>query len=143
MPREPKQRQPTARRNPNGEGSIYQRSSDGRWVGQAYVLTTDGTRKRKFVYGATWEEAHAKLVELKSRSQRGIPVPDRAWKLADYLPYWLAAYVSDLKPTTARVRKRGTAAPDPGPRPQAPRRLAGPARQGVHGRVPQQVPLLH
>lgn len=102
MPREPKQRQSAARRNPNGEGSIYQRSSDGRWVGQAYVLTTEGTRKRKFVYGATWEEAHTKLVDLKSRSQRGIPVPDRAWKLADYLPYWLAAYVSDLKPTTAR-----------------------------------------
>ncbi|SCL16775.1 Site-specific recombinase XerD [Micromonospora nigra] len=102
MPREPKQRQPTARRNPNGEGSIYQRASDSRWVGQAYVLTTDGTRKRKFVYGTTWEEAHAKLVDLKSRSQRGIPVPDRAWKLADYLPYWLAAYVTDLKPTTAR-----------------------------------------
>ncbi|MET8306067.1 site-specific integrase [Micromonospora sp. NPDC005173] len=102
MPREPKQRQPAARRNPNGEGSIYQRSSDGRWVGQAYVLTTDGTRKRRFVYGATWEDAHAKLIDLKSRSQRGIPVPDQAWKLADYLPYWLAAYVSDLKPTTAR-----------------------------------------
>ncbi|SBT63963.1 Site-specific recombinase XerD [Micromonospora sediminicola] len=85
-----------------GEGSIYQRASDGRWVGQAYVLTTDGSRKRKFVYGATWEEAHAKLTELKSRSQRGIPVPDRAWKLADYLPYWLAAFVTDLKPTTAR-----------------------------------------
>ncbi|WP_327033705.1 site-specific integrase [Micromonospora ureilytica] len=102
MPRESKQRQSAARRNPNGEGSIYQRSSDGRWVGQAYVLTTEGTRKRKFVYGATWEEAHTKLVDLKSRSQRGIPVPDRAWKLADYLPYWLAAYVSDLKPTTAR-----------------------------------------
>ncbi|WP_200210303.1 tyrosine-type recombinase/integrase [Micromonospora coerulea] len=102
MPNEPKQRQSAARRNPNGEGSIYQRASDGRWVGQAYVLTTDGSRKRKFVYGATWEEAHGKLVDLKSRSQRGIPVPDRAWKLADYLPYWLAAYVSDLKPTTAR-----------------------------------------
>ncbi|MEU0150339.1 tyrosine-type recombinase/integrase [Micromonospora fulviviridis] len=102
MPRQPKPRQPNTRRNPNGEGSIYQRASDGRWVGQAYVLTTDGTRKRKFVYGATWEEAHAKLVELKSRSQRGIPVPDRAWKLGDYLPYWLSAYVTDLKPTTAR-----------------------------------------
>ncbi|TDB75222.1 site-specific integrase [Micromonospora sp. KC723] len=102
MPREPKQRQSTGRRNPNGEGSIYQRSGDGRWVGQAYVLTTDGTRKRKFVYGATWDEAHAKLIELKAQSQRGIPVPDRAWKLADYLPYWLTTYVSDLKPTTAR-----------------------------------------
>ncbi|GAB3339697.1 site-specific integrase [Micromonospora halotolerans] len=102
MTKQPKSRQSPARRNPNGEGSIYQRASDGRWVGQAYVLITDGSRKRKFVYGATWEEAHAKLTELKSRSQRGIPVSDRAWKLADYLPYWLAAYVTDLKPTTAR-----------------------------------------
>lgn len=100
--KERKPRQPTARKNPNGEGSIYQRASDDRWVGQAYVLTTDGTRKRKFVYGATWEEAHGKLVELKARSQRGIPIPDRTWKLSDYLPYWLAAYVTDLKPTTAR-----------------------------------------
>ncbi|MEV4534661.1 tyrosine-type recombinase/integrase [Asanoa sp. NPDC049518] len=102
MPKQPKRSQSTAVRNPSGEGSIYQRSSDGRWVGQAYVLTTNGTRKRRSVYGATWEEAHAKLVELKSQSQRGIPIPDRAWKLADYLPYWLAAYVIDLKPTTAR-----------------------------------------
>ncbi|MEH1011727.1 site-specific integrase [Micromonospora sp. CPCC 206060] len=100
--KERKPRQPVARKNPNGEGSIYQRASDGRWVGQAYVLATDGTRKRKFVYGATWEEAHGKLVELKARSQRGIPIPDRTWKIADYLPYWLAAYVTELKPTTAR-----------------------------------------
>jgi len=92
----------SARKNPNGEGSIYQRASDGRWVGQAYVLTTDGARRRKFVYGATWDEAHAKLVELIARSQRGIPVPDRTWKVADYLSYWLRAYVTDLKPTTAR-----------------------------------------
>ncbi|MFY1652482.1 tyrosine-type recombinase/integrase [Solwaraspora sp. WMMB762] len=90
------------RRNPNGEGSIYQRASDGRWVGQAYVLTTDGTRRRKAVYGATWQEAHDKLTALKAQSRQGIPIPDRAWKLADYLPYWLAGYVADLKPTTAR-----------------------------------------
>jgi integrase len=91
----------TGRKNPNGEGSIYQRSSDGRWVGQAYVLTTDGTQKRKFVYGDTWDDAHAKLVELKARSQRGIPVPDRAWRVAEYLRYWLQVYVADLKPRTA------------------------------------------
>jgi integrase len=90
------------RKNPNGEGSIYQRASDGRWVGQAYVLTTDGTRKRKAVYGRTWEEAHRKLIGLKAKSQSGVPVPDRTWKLGDYLSYWLATYVTDLKPTTAR-----------------------------------------
>jgi integrase len=65
-------------------------------------LTTDGTRKRKYVYGDTREEAHDKLVELKARTQRGIPLPDRAWKLAEYLPYWLRVHVTDLKATTAR-----------------------------------------
>lgn len=94
-------RKTTGNKNANGEGSIYQRASDGRWVGQAFVLITDGTRKRKFVYGDTWDEAHAKLVELKARSQRGIPMPDRAWKLDEYLRYWLQVYVADLKPKTA------------------------------------------
>lgn len=103
MAREPSRaRKSSGHKNANGEGSIYQRRSDGRWVGQAYVLTTDGTRKRKYVYGDTWEEAHSKLVELKSRSQRGIPLPDRAWKLREYLPYWLRTHVSTLRATTAR-----------------------------------------
>ena len=48
-----------ARRAPNGVGSIYQREFDGRWVGAAYVLTGAGVVKRKVVYGASWEEAHA------------------------------------------------------------------------------------
>ncbi|ROT25616.1 N-terminal phage integrase SAM-like domain-containing protein, partial [Micromonospora sp. HM5-17] len=98
----PKQDRHVARKNPNGEGSIYQRASDGRWVGQVYVLTTDGTRKRKAVYGRTREDAHRKLIELKAKSHRGVPVPDRSWKLGDYLSYWLTTYVTDLKPTTAR-----------------------------------------
>ncbi|MEU7908178.1 site-specific integrase [Actinoplanes sp. NPDC049118] len=103
MAREPTgPRRSSGRKNANGEGSIYQRQSDGRWVGQAYALTTEGTRKRKYVYGDTWEEAHSKLVELKSRTQRGIPLPDRAWKLREYLPYWLRVYVSSLRATTAR-----------------------------------------
>jgi len=103
MAREPSRpRKASGGKNPNGEGSIYQRKSDGRWVGQAYALTTDGTRKRKYVYGDTWEEAHHKLVELKSRTQRGIPLPDRAWKLREYLPYWLSVHVTGLKATTGR-----------------------------------------
>ena len=30
-------------RRANGEGSIYQRASDGKWVGSAYVYTSSGT----------------------------------------------------------------------------------------------------
>ncbi|WP_433609529.1 tyrosine-type recombinase/integrase [Dactylosporangium sp. CA-139114] len=87
-------------RNPNGEGSIYQRPN-GTWAGTAYVLTTDGTMKRKTVYGKTWDQAHQRLVELKAKSHSGIPAPDRSWKVEEYLRYWLQVYVAGLRPKTA------------------------------------------
>ena len=34
-------------------------------------------------------EAHERLVEEQSKAARGIPVPDRSWKLGPYLDYWL------------------------------------------------------
>src|SRR6185437_15082667 len=87
-------------RKANGEGSIYQRRN-GSWGATAFVLTTDGTPKRKFVYGKTRDEAHEKLTELKARSQQGIPIPNRSWRVAEYLRYWLRVYVSELRPKTA------------------------------------------
>lgn len=87
----------------NGEGSIYQRKSDGRWVGSAYVLTTAGTTKRVPVYGSSFEEAHEKLVKLKSASMNGIPVPDKSWSVGEYLIYWLDHAVKpERKATTHR-----------------------------------------
>jgi len=77
-----------ARRRSNREGSIWQRQ-DGRWTGAAYVLTTDGTFRRTYVYGRTREQVHARLVELQSRSARGIPRADLPWKVGEYLDYWL------------------------------------------------------
>jgi integrase len=65
-------------------------------------MTTAGVPKRKYVYGDSWEEAHRKLVELKSQAQRGIPAPDRAWTLEEWMTYWLRVYVTELRPTTAR-----------------------------------------
>lgn|SRR5215510_5261078 len=79
----------TGKRRPNREGSIWQRQ-DGRWTGAAYVLTTSGVFKRAYVYGLTRDEVHGKLVRLQSESARGIPRPDRAWKVGEYLDYWLA-----------------------------------------------------
>jgi integrase len=88
-------------RRRNGEGSVYQRKSDGLWVGATYVVTTAGVPKRKVVYGESWEEAREKLVQLVARSQQGIPVPERSWRVRDYLDYWLKVYVADLRPKTA------------------------------------------
>ncbi|KUL47682.1 integrase [Streptomyces violaceusniger] len=78
-----------AGRNVNGEGTIVQRK-DGRWHGAAYVLTPDGTYKRRFVYGKTWDEVHDKLTRLKADSQSGIPVVTSKLSLGEYLTYWLA-----------------------------------------------------
>lgn len=77
-----------ARRRSNREGSMWQRQ-DGRWTGAAYVLTTDGTFRRTYVYGRTREQVHTRLVELQDRSARGIPRADHVWKVGEYLDYWL------------------------------------------------------
>jgi len=85
-----------ARRNANGEGSIYQRK-DGRWEASVYVLTTAGVKKRVRTYGATRAEVHTKLTELKSKDTRGIPMPDKSWRLGEYLDYWLEEVVKPGK----------------------------------------------
>ena len=76
----------------NGEGTIYRRK-DGRYEGAAYFLTTSGRRKRLRIYGKTREEVHVNLTNAKAKAQQGIPAPDRAWKLGDYLHYWLEQVV--------------------------------------------------
>uniref|UniRef100_UPI0031E2B257 site-specific integrase n=1 Tax=Streptomyces hawaiiensis TaxID=67305 RepID=UPI0031E2B257 len=76
------------KKNANNEGTIYQRR-DGRWEGSAYVLTTDGTYKRRSVYGKTWDEAHEKLTRLKADSLNGLPVSTSKMTIAEYLTYWL------------------------------------------------------
>lgn len=85
-----------ARRNANGEGSIYRRR-DGRWEGAVYVLTTAGVKKRVRAYGVSRAEVHAKLTELKSKDAQGIPTPDKSWRLGEYLDYWLEEVVKPGK----------------------------------------------
>ncbi len=58
MAKRPSSGVPDRRRRANGEGSIYHRASDDRWVGSAYVYTTTGQRKRKPVYGESFEEGN-------------------------------------------------------------------------------------
>lgn len=89
-----------ARRNSNGEGTIYRRK-DGRYEGAVYVLAATGTKKRVRVYGATRAEVHTKLTEAKSKNDQGIPTPDKNWLLGDYLDRWLAEVIEPTrKPTT-------------------------------------------
>ena len=73
------------RRRANGEGSIYQRASDNKWVGSAYVFTTKGVRKRRPVYGNSFDEVRQKLDKLKGASANGVLLPDQNVLLRDYL----------------------------------------------------------
>ena len=75
-------------RHANGEGTIYRRK-DGRYEAAAYLLTTSGNRKRVRKVGKTRQEAQEKLAKVKAQSQQGVPVPDKDWKLGEYLDYWL------------------------------------------------------
>lgn len=90
------------RRRANGEGTIYQRASDGKWVGMAYVYTTTGVRKRKAVYGQSFDEVRDKLDRLRGNSANGIAVPDRATTLGEYLDHWLRQVAEVNRATTYR-----------------------------------------
>ncbi len=90
------------RKRVNGEGTIYQRASDDRWVGMAYVHTTSGARKRRVVYGWSFDEVRDKLDRLQGNSANGVPVPDRSTTIGEYLNHWLRDVVSAKRPTTHR-----------------------------------------
>ncbi|GHO89507.1 hypothetical protein [Dictyobacter formicarum] len=76
-----------SRRPIRGAGSVYQRK-DGRWVGSFII---EETGKRKYLYGATQEEAYKKLQQALFDQKKGtlITKSQATMKLADYLTYWI------------------------------------------------------
>lgn len=87
----------------NGEGSIYQRESDRKWVG-AVVLDSG---RRRVVYGSTRAEARDKLRELQRRTEDGAVAPvGRGVTLGRYLEQWCGVTLPSrvragrLKPST-------------------------------------------
>jgi integrase len=89
-----------ARRNANGEGSIYRRK-DGRYEAAVYLLTTTGVRKRIRVYGTSRHDVHTKLTEVKAKAAQGIPTPAEMWRLGEYLEHWLTHIVkANRRPAT-------------------------------------------
>jgi integrase len=93
MPRPP-------RRRVNGDGSLTKRA-DGRWMARYYAWTSAGTRKRITIYGKTRQQAADRMREAQEYNRQGILVPDRSWKLAGWLDYWLENVVApNRRPTT-------------------------------------------
>src|SRR5829696_1773533 len=81
------------KRRINGEGSIYQRKSDGRWVGQFKNPAASGSGIR-YVYAKTQQEALKKLKEEMARAQAGLLGEAGTTTVSEYLGWWMENVVS-------------------------------------------------
>jgi integrase len=75
----------TGRSRGNGEGSIYQRESDGRWC--CSIVCSDG--KRQVLYGKTRAEVAKKLNTALQAREQGIPTPPARLTVDKLLDEWL------------------------------------------------------
>jgi integrase len=74
-----------AKRRGKGEGSVYQRQSDRRWVGS--FIVENGSRK--YVYGNTRKEAYERLQQAQREYQQGMLVVGPQQTVKQYLEHWL------------------------------------------------------
>jgi integrase len=75
-------------RKPSGSGTIYRRK-DGRYETAVWVTTPKGQRRRRRVYGRTYEETHEKYIALKRQADQGNRITTRSQRVDEYLRYWL------------------------------------------------------
>lgn len=84
----------------HGEGSIYQRQSDGLWIGSLDLGIINGKRTRKTVSGKTQKEAREKLRALQHDHERGLPVQAKQQTLEQFAQHWLAEKAGAARPKT-------------------------------------------
>ena len=90
-----------AKRRGHGEGSIYERESDGKWVGSVNLGYVNGKRKRKVVYGETRRAVAEKLKVLLRDQQQGLPINTERQTIERFLDRWLAESVRpSVRPKT-------------------------------------------
>lgn len=88
-------------RRGRGEGGVYQRESDGLWVGTVSLgYDGNGKRKRKTVYGATKKEAIDRLRDVQDRAARGTLTDAKNLTVGRFLDEWLAAARTAIAPGT-------------------------------------------
>jgi integrase len=91
-------------RSSRGEGSIFQRENDGRWVARIPL----GGGKRKEGYYDTKKEAEQAKRRMLNDRDKGSLVTSRDQSLKDYLIYWLEVQRMTVKPTTYATQYRYT-----------------------------------
>lgn len=73
----------------NGEGSIYQRSTDNRWLGAVTLgYNANGHQLRKIVSAKTRGEVVQKMRDLQRQIDDGLPAPDNTLTVAQLLTRW-------------------------------------------------------
>lgn len=89
-------------RRGNNEGGIYQRTSDGRYVGAVHLGYLAGKRVRKVVYGKTRPEVSERMKKLLAEQQQGLPLTSsERLTVADFLRRWLTDTVeANVRPST-------------------------------------------
>jgi integrase len=82
---EPKGKKRKQKRRAAGEGTVYRRKSDGRWVAE---LTLEDGRRKPF-YGQTQEEAIARRKQAVYEQMQGRLATGPKQKVKDFFTYWL------------------------------------------------------
>lgn len=94
-----------AGRRMNGEGSLYQRQSDGRWFGSTLEPDEEGNLKRRTVSAKTKDAARLKLKRLMEEQERleaeGLPPMDTTVTVSQLLDRWHKVIVATRRETTA------------------------------------------
>ncbi len=90
-------------RRAHGDGGLFQRSSDGLWVGRVDLGWKDGKRVRKTVYAKTQAECRTKLEKLKRAAELGVNVTAERRTVEKWLAEWLTIKAADgTRPSTLR-----------------------------------------
>lgn len=91
-----------AQRRVTGEGSIYQRKSDGRWVGVVDLGWVAGKRVRKTVTAPTLKELRPKFKALQRQVDSG--VADENMTVEQWMEKWLRDVAGEKnRPSTLRT----------------------------------------
>jgi integrase len=89
-------------RRTRGEGSIYQRESDGRWIGVVDLGWVGGRRVRRTVSAQTLRELRPKFKALKQQIEQGV-LPDEA-TVEQWMEHWMEHVATpSLRPSTLRT----------------------------------------
>lgn len=86
-------------RRQRGEGSVFQRASDGLWVGRVDLGWANGKRRRKTVYGQTQREAVTKL----HAARKAIELGDSTTRTST-LTQWLTQWLVEIVPNKPRMK---------------------------------------